>query len=150
MKKSSLFTAIIIASLVLGNLLSIVSAVPGSVAPPLPITPTPTTVPVTPIGRNQGIAAPPTPGESRPQVEQARARQAIDAVLEKYLRYWGPRYRVAPVEVAVEGEWAHGVAQWQSEARTLSGPIHILAHRLPDGTWQALLPGTDGLYLQWL
>lgn len=52
--------------------------------------------------------------------------------------------------MAVEGEWAHGVAEWQSQTRTLSGPIHILAHRLPNGTWQALMPSTEGAYLQWL
>lgn len=74
----------------------------------------------------------------------------MEAVLEKHLRYWGPRYQVAPVEVSVEGEWAHGVAQWRSQAKTLQEPIHILAHRLPDGTWQALMPSTEGLYLQWL
>jgi len=83
-------------------------------------------------------------------VEEARARQAIDGVLEKYLRYWGPRYQVSPIDMTVGGEWAHGVAEWQGEARTLSGHVHILAHRLPDGTWQALMPSTDGQYLQWL
>jgi len=85
-----------------------------------------------------------------PEIEQARARQTIEAVLDKYLRYWGPRYQVAPVEVAVEGDWAYGLARWRSETRILEGPIHILAHRLPDGTWQALMPGSEGLYLQWV
>jgi murein DD-endopeptidase MepM/ murein hydrolase activator NlpD len=85
-----------------------------------------------------------------PEAEEARARQAINATLEKYLRYWGPRYQVAPAEVKVEGAWAYGVARWQSEAKVLNGPPHVLAHRQPDGTWQALMPESDGLYLQWL
>ena len=50
----------------------------------------------------------------------------------------------------MEGEWAHGVAQWRSQTRTLKEPIRILAHRLPDGTWQALMPSSEGLYLQWV
>jgi hypothetical protein len=98
----------------------------------------------------QSMPTPPAPGNLPPKVEEARAHQAIEAVLEKYLRYWGPRYRVAPVEVTVEGEWAYGVAQWQSGTRTLEEPIYILAHRLADGIWQALMPSSEGLYLQWV
>jgi len=116
--------------------------------PPTPIA-TPTPQPTEPGLSAQG-ATPPSPDHFPPEVEQARARQAMEAVLAKHLRYWGPRYQVAPIEVAVEGEWAHGVAQWQGEAKTLSGPIHILAHRSADGIWQALLPGGDGLYRQWV
>jgi murein DD-endopeptidase MepM/ murein hydrolase activator NlpD len=150
MKKTFLLTAITIASLMLNNLFFIAPTVLTNAAPPPPITPTPITTPVVPAGIDQGNPVPPIPGEMPAQVEQARARQAMEAALAKYLRYWGPRYQVAPVEVTVESEWAHGVAKWQGQAKTLNGPIHILAHRLPDGTWQALLPGTDGLYLQWL
>jgi len=79
-----------------------------------------------------------------------RAQQAVQAVLDKHLRYWGPRYQVEPIEIAVEGNWAHAVAKWRSQARTFKETIHILAHRLPDGTWQALMPETEGLYLLWL
>jgi len=149
MKKTFLLTAITIASLMLNNLFFIAPTVSGNAAPPPP-TPTPITTPIAPTGIGQGNPVPPIPGEMPAQVEQARARQAMEAALEKYLDYWGPRYQVAPVKVTVEGEWAHGVAEWQSSAKTLNGPLHILAHRLPDGTWQALLPGTDGAYLQWL
>jgi len=116
--------------------------------PPTPIA-TPTPRPTEPGLSAQGTT-PPSPDHLPPEVEQARARQSIEGTLAKYLRYWGPRYQVAPIEVAVEGEWARGVAQWQSEAKTLSEPIHILAHRSADGTWQALLPGSDGLYRQWV
>lgn len=150
MKKNFLLTALTIASLMLNNLFFISSTVPGNAAPPPPITLTPITTPITPTGIGQGNPVLPISGRVQAQVEQDRARQAMEAALAKYLRYWGPRYQVAPVEVTVEGEWAHGVAKWQGQAKTLSGPIHILAHRLPDGTWQALLPGTDGAYLQWL
>jgi len=150
MKKTFLPTAITIASLMITNLSFATPAVPRSAVPPLPITPTPSTTLVVPAGIAQDNPLPPIPGKMRTQVEQARARQAMEAALAKYLRYWGPRYQVAPVEVTVEGEWAHGVAKWQGQAKTLNGPIHILAHRLPDGTWEALLPGADGVYLQWL
>jgi hypothetical protein len=126
---------------------------PQTPTPPTPPTPTPIPPPPSLTGEGAADQAPHTPpssGNLPPEVDQARARQAMEAVLAKYLRYWGPRYQVAPVEVAVEGEWAYGVAQWQSEAKTVSGPIHILAHRSADGTWQALLPGSDGLYRQWV
>jgi murein DD-endopeptidase MepM/ murein hydrolase activator NlpD len=120
-------------------------------APPPPPMSTPTSTP--PPGQGaptQDVHVPPSPNNLSPEVEQARARQAIEVVLEKYLRYWGSRYQVVPVEVTVEGEWAQGIAHWQSQARTLKEPIHILAHRLPDGFWQALMPSADGLYLRWV
>ena len=119
-------------------------------APPPPTLPAPTSPPAEPGVAGQSALIPPSPGDLPPKVEEARARQAIEAVLEKHLRYWGPRYQVSPVEVTVEDEWAYGVAQWRSQARTLKGPIHILAQRLQDGTWQALMPNSDGLYLQWV
>ena len=118
-------------------------------APPPPSSPTPTVPPVDLDIAGQS-RTPPSPDNLPPEVEEARARQAIEDVLEKYLRYWGPRYEVSPMDVTVAGEWAHGVAQWQGDARILSSPIHILAHHQSDGTWQALMPSTDGQYLQWL
>jgi murein DD-endopeptidase MepM/ murein hydrolase activator NlpD len=148
-KRNVLLTAIIVGNLLFANILPATQPMSINAAPPSPATPTPTT-PAEPTVTNQSSQTPPSPDDLLPEMEQARARQAIEAVLDKHLHYWGPRYQVAPVEVSVEGEWAHGVAQWRSEARTLNGPIHILAHRLPDGTWQALMPDTDGLYLQWV
>jgi PKD repeat protein/surface antigen len=71
-------------------------------------------------------------------------------VLEKYLDYWGPRYRVAPVDVTVDGEWARGVAAWKSEARLLDRPLNVLARRLENSIWQALMPSEEGLYLRWV
>lgn len=109
-------------------------------APPPPTLPAPTPSPGGPDIAGRPLPTPPSPGDLPADVEEARARQAIEAVLE---RYWGPRYQVAPVEVTLEGEWAHGVAKWRSQTRTLKEPIHILAHRLPDGTWQALEPKPD-------
>ncbi|RLC62616.1 MAG: hypothetical protein DRI80_05940 [Chloroflexota bacterium] len=150
MKKS--FAVVMALALMLGSILPAAQPVSTTKAvlayAPSPTPPTP--LHIEPNTANLTPPPPPSPGALSTKVEDARARQAIEAVLEKYLRYWGPRYRVAPVEVTVEGEWAHGVARWRSEAKTLKEPIHILAHRLPDGTWQALMPSTDGLYLRWL
>lgn len=92
----------------------------------------------------------PTLGGLPAEAEEARARQAIEAALSKYLHYWGPRYQVTTVDVAIEGEWAHCAAEWQGEARLLQAPIHVIAHRSVAGTWQALLPATEGLYLRWV
>jgi hypothetical protein len=96
---------------------------PQTPTPPALPTPTPTTTPPL-VGEGEAAQAPhtpPSPDNLPPEVEKTRARQPMEALLAKYLRYWGPRYQVAPVEVAVEGEWAHGVAQWQSQIRALSG-----------------------------
>jgi C1A family cysteine protease len=151
MKRKVLFRAMMAGILLFTNILPIVQPLLISAAPPPPpISPTPTLPPVGPNLTGPQPHTPPSPGNFPPEVEQARARQAIQATLDKYLRYWGLRYQVAPVEVAVQDGWAHGVAEWQSETKALEGPIHILAHRLSDGTWQALMPGSGGAYLQWL
>jgi hypothetical protein len=92
----------------------------------------------------------PTPDLFSPEVEQARARQAMEVVLAKSQAYWGPRYNLSLGEVTVEAGWGYGVAEDQNQPMALNGPIHILAHRLQDGTWQALLPDGEGAYLQWL
>ena len=148
------FATMMVLVLILGSILPAAQPVSAraapAYAPPPPTQPAPAPPPAGPGVAGQPLPTPPPPDDLPPEAEEARARQAIEAVLGKYLRYWGPRYQVAPVEVTIEGEWAHGVGQWQSQARTLEEPIHILAHRLPDGTWQALMPGTDGLYLQWV
>jgi len=148
MRKS--FAAMMALMLVLGSILPASIQPASAYAPPPPTLPAATPPPAEPGIAGQILPTPPSLDSLPPEVEEARARQAIEAVLEKHLRYWGPRYQVAPVEVTVEGEWAHGVAQWRSQARTLKEPIHVLAQRLPDGTWQALMPSSDGLYLQWV
>jgi hypothetical protein len=93
---------------------------------------------------------PPSPDSLPAEAEQARARQAMQAAVDKYLAYWGPRYATTPIDVDVEGEWAHSVAAWEGEAAPPGGPLHVLARRLPDGEWQALLPGSDELFSQWV
>ena len=121
---------------------------------PEPLSPSPPASPNEPEGeQRQSLDAPggpPAPDQLPASVERARARQAVQEVLAKYLDYWGPRYRVALPQVAVEGGWAHATIAWQSEARPLEGPIHVLARRSPQGDWQALMPGSDGLYLPWV
>jgi len=118
-------------------------------APP-PTEPTPIPTGAAPQTGTPTPHEPPSPDDLSPEVEEARARQAIEAVLDKYLRYWGPRYQAAVSHVSVEGEWAHGVAEWQSEERTLQEGINLIAKRSLDGAWQALMPSAEGLYLQWL
>ncbi|HUW96259.1 MAG TPA: pre-peptidase C-terminal domain-containing protein [Anaerolineae bacterium] len=148
-KLDVVISIVAVATLLLNGLLIGMPVSSAADAPPPPSSPTPSVPPVEVDIAGQS-RTPPSPDNLPAEVEEARARQAIEDVLEKYLRYWGPRYEVSPIDVTVSGEWAQGVAEPQGEARTLSGPIHILAHRLPDGSWQALLPSTDGLYLQWL
>jgi len=149
------FAALMVLLLTVGSILPGIHSTPiqtaSAYAPPLPTLPAPATSPfMGPDQASQSLPTPPAPYDLPPEVEETRARQAIEAVLEKHLSYWGPRYQVAAVEVKVEGEWAHGVAQWESQTRTLGEPIHILAHRSADGAWQALIPSSDGLYLQWV
>ena len=150
MKGKTLFAIATASILVLTSILPATQPAFTSAAPPPPASPTPTLPPSEPGVAGQPLHAAPSPDNLPPAMEETRARQAMEAVLEKYLRYWGPRYQVAPIEVTVEGEWAHGIAQWQSQVRTLRESIYILAHRLPEGFWQALMPSTDGLYLQWV
>ena len=150
MRRNALVTTLVIIGLFLSN---VIVPLPTRAAPPPPptsSTPTPPPPPKDPVVDNQSTHTPPSPDKLSPEVEKVRAQQAIESTLKKYLNYWGPRYQVAPVEVSVDGDWASGLAKWKSEARTLKAPINILAHRLPDGSWQALMPDTDGLYLQWL
>ena len=140
--------------------LTMISVVPGAspaslpmasdYAPPPPTEPTPIPTGAAPQTGTPTPHEPPSPDDLSPEVEETRARQAIEAVLDKYLRYWGPRYQAALSDVAVEGEWAHGVAEWQSEERTLQKGINLIAKRSLDGAWQALMPSAEGLYLQWL
>ncbi|MDX9953134.1 MAG: Ig-like domain-containing protein [Anaerolineae bacterium] len=92
----------------------------------------------------------PTPGDLSPTAEQMRVQQAMEMTLAKYLDYWGPRYQVAPVEVRVIGDWAHGVAAWQSQERTFKTSINLLAHRLHDGQWQVVMPDNEEVFLQWV
>jgi murein DD-endopeptidase MepM/ murein hydrolase activator NlpD len=120
-------------------------------APPLPGAPNEdsgvTTFPISPeIGSQQ----PPIPGSLSVEVEEARARKAMEDVLAKFVNSLGSHYTIAVTEVRVEDEWGYGVAKLLTEDRVSGGPIHVLAHRLPTYSWQALVPSTDGLFLAWL
>ncbi len=152
MKK--LLNAVLVFTLVLSGVLPGFRSESPPVAEAAPSTPT--TDPEVPApsqvldSDDQSYPTPPAPGDLPAEMEKEGARQAIESVMEKYLHYWGPRYEVAPVKVTVEDEWAHGVARWKGESRRSEGPLHILAHRLEDGTWQALMPSEEGLYLRWV
>ena len=151
MKRNSTALSLAVAiGLLFGNALPIAQPAFINAALPLPAAPTPSPSPVDPGAAGWPSGTPPPPDRLPSHVEEAQAREAIEAVLQKYLNYWGPRYQVAPLEVSVQGEWAVGVAQWRGAASMLSGPIHLLARRLPDGAWHALMPGDDALYLEWL
>jgi hypothetical protein len=121
-----------------------------------PQTPTPTPPPLADEGAaDQAPHTPPSPDNLPPEVEQTRARQAVDAILSKYLNYYGPRLQLDVTAFEFEGEWAHAVAATGGEVGAISAAgalteMHILVHRLPDGTWQALMPSDDGLYRQWV
>lgn len=142
MAKKSHVSVFLVITFILTNLFSVGGSGASSIAH---VSPEPTAV-ADPASQEL-----PTPPSLLPtDAEKTKARQSMEAALQKYLRYWGPRYQVAPLEVSVEGEWAYGVAHWLSQSRLLSGPIHVLAHRLPDGSWQALMPSVEGLYLEWL
>jgi hypothetical protein len=155
MKK--VFAALMIAVTVLSGAFPAVQPGPSKAAraeAPTPPTPTPPESPVKPTpGAEREIQSrptPPAPGELAPEMEKERARDAIKAVLQKHLDYWGPRYQIGALEVEVEDEWAHGVAEWQSKKKLVDGPIHVLARRDESGAWQALMPSEEGLYLQWV
>ncbi|MGC9398109.1 MAG: C1 family peptidase [Anaerolineae bacterium] len=122
-------------------------------APTLPtptVEPTAETTPEATDTTPQSAPAPPSPEDIPKEVQEARAREAMEAVLNKYLDHLGARYRAMLREVAVDGAWAHGVAAWQSEATVTEGPLHLLARRDEQGTWQALLPSEEGLFPQWV
>jgi hypothetical protein len=123
------------------------SAAPGE--PTIPPTPTPPAQDP-PEEKPENEFDTPVPGNLPPEIERARAQAAMEEVLSKFLEYYGPRYQLELGEVAIEGEWAYSAAQWQSEAQLIDGPLYILAHLLPDRTWQALLPNREGLYLTWV
>lgn len=126
-----------------------VQAVQAEAPPP----PTLTVAPVPAATPEMGLQAtpkPPVPEDLPEEAQKERARQAMEAVLNKYLDYLGPRYQAALNEVTLEGEWAHGVAAWQNETKMVDGSIHMLALRSEVGTWQALMPSEDGMYLQWV
>ena len=116
-------------------------------SPPPPALPAPTPPSAGSDVADQPLPTPPSPDDLAPEMEQARVRQAAQAVLDKYAEYYGPRYQMDLMEVAVEGGWAYAVAQ----PETGSGEtLHLLAHRGADGVWQALMPSGDGLYLRWV
>ncbi len=94
----------------------------------------------------------PAPGDLPPEAEEARARQAMEATLAKYRDYYGPRLSLELTNLQLESEWAYAVATTGGKANPPNAPaeLHLLAKRLPDGEWQALLPDGDDLYRQWL
>lgn len=55
-------------------------------APPPPTSPAATPTPVEPDRASQPLPTPPSPDDLPPEVEEVRVRQAIEGVLEKYLR----------------------------------------------------------------
>ena len=93
----------------------------------------------------------PVPSDLFPEAEAARVRQAMETTLAKYRQYYGPRLSLMLDEVEITGEWAHAVvATGETKGATsLPATLHLLARRLPDGEWHALLPDGDDLYRQW-
>lgn len=141
---------VLIVVLFLGNPLSGLSVgLPHTVSaydPP----PTTTVAPSSPSIAPTVVKTRPVPDNLSPAAERARVQQAMDAAVEKYLNYWGPRYQVAPVKATVAGNWAYGIAEWKGKERILKEPLNLLAYRSPDGTWQVALPDNDEVFLQWV
>lgn len=73
----------------------------------------------------------------------------MEATFQKHLLSLGPNYSGRLIQVELEGEWAHGVVIL-SQNQITQRSLHILGHRLPDGTWQALMPQETDLYTRWL
>lgn len=149
-KRLKQLNVVLVMVLLLGNPLSGLSAgLPRTVSaydPP----PATTVAPSSPSSASTAAKPTPAPGTLSSEAEQARVQQAMDAAVEKYLLYWGPRYQAAPVEATVAGDWAHGVAEWKSQERILKEPLNLLAYRSSDGTWQVALPDNDEVFLQWV
>lgn len=92
----------------------------------------------------------PTPGSLPEEMEAERAKEAMEATLSKFLYSLGSRYDAYLAVVKVEGEWGYGVAEWSSDEKQFDEPIYLLAHRLPDYSWQALIPSVEDLFPRWL
>lgn len=93
----------------------------------------------------------PLPGNLPPEVEEARVRAEMEAVLAKYLEGLEPNGQASLDEVRIDGEWAYGIVNWDQESSIPSASsMYMLAHQSQNGLWQALLPDIEGLYLQWL
>ena len=104
--------------------LSLLNPIPTYAAPPPPESPAP---PVQPFGAKSAkvtLSALPTP--DAPQFEEARAKAAIEAIIQKTLDAWGPRYQASPVEVSVDGDWAFGIAQWKGNQKSLKARLTYL------------------------
>ncbi len=143
---SNIFSAIVIFSFIF----SVTSPDRTLAAPPPPVKPS-QTEPGGPTSDQLGTRkTPPSPDALTPQMEKTRVKAAIDLALKKYLDYWGSRYKAVVSTVNVDSGWAIGTADWQSSAKLLPDSIQILAHQQPDGTWRAVMPGSDNEYLQWL
>ncbi len=93
---------------------------------------------------------PPAPGALSPAMEKLRAQEAIKIALTKYLEHAKQPYQDNPDEVVIEGDWGYRTISTQSEGQPTNKSLTILAHRLPSGEWQALLPQDNEGYLQWL
>ncbi|MEJ5312349.1 MAG: Ig-like domain-containing protein [Anaerolineae bacterium] len=153
-KRLKQLNIVLIVVLFLSNPLSGLSAgLPRTMSaydPPPATTNAPSSPSSTPTAARPVAKAPLAPDDLSPEAEQVRVQQAMDATLEKYLSYWGPRYQVAPVEATVAGDWAYGVAEWKSQDRILQEPLNLLAYRSSDGTWQVALPDNDEVFRQWI
>ncbi len=117
-------------------------------APPPPTAPILTPSPADQTGASGlSIQSLPAPGPNTlpSEAEEIRARQAMDIALAKYRDYYGPRSRLDITNFGLEDGWAYAVVTSDNQAK-----LHLLAKRLPDGSWQVLLPDGDNLYLQWI
>jgi len=119
MKKNVLLTLTLVGSLLFANISPIAQPSFVNAAPPPPTTPTPTPQPAEPSVASPALQTPPPPDRFSLAAEQLRAREAIEAVLEKYVDYWGPRYQVGSIEMSVARVSSCCFAPVVSSKRTL-------------------------------
>lgn len=150
MKKKVTINSFISIVVLLSMVLSLFN--PGMVQAAAPTPPVPTKQPGDGVPQSDEVGltgehTAPVPGTAN---NKKLAGKAMEKALNKVLEYWGPRYQTDTIKVEIEGDWARGVADWKSNTRLVPDSIQILAHHQPDGTWQAVMPGSGELYLLWL
>ncbi|MBN1889051.1 MAG: hypothetical protein JW850_13740, partial [Thermoflexales bacterium] len=142
-----LFAAMMAIFLVLGDVLLAAPSASSQITfayPELADSPTP--------APDAGKVLPRSPYPSDPPLadaEQFHVREAMESALVKYVDSSGPNAQVKLGEVKVEDHWAYGVVEPQDGEETEGELGHVIAHLLPDGTWQVVASDDSEMHPQW-